>query len=94
MSDHTLDNTGQTLSREELTSLLKERIAEHVEMSPDDIRADELLPSYGLDSVYAVAVVAEIEDRLGLTLEPTILWDNPTLDALVGVISEALRLRD
>ncbi|MBT2398894.1 acyl carrier protein [Streptomyces sp. ISL-100] len=93
MSDSAVENTGQNLSREELTAWLKERVAEHVEMSADDIRSDELLAGYGLDSVYAFAVIADIEDRLGITLESTVMWDNPTLDALVVAISAEMRTR-
>ncbi|MFC9132796.1 acyl carrier protein [Streptomyces sp. NPDC057099] len=93
MSDTTLDDAGRTPSHEELTTWLTERVAEHVEMPPQDIRTDTPLVSYGLDSVYAFAVIAEIEDRLGIALEPTTMWDNPTLDALVTAISEEMRAR-
>jgi acyl carrier protein len=93
MSDSAVEYTGQNLSREELTTWLKERVAEHVEMSADDIRSDELLAGYGLDSVYAFAVIADIEDRLGITLESTVMWDNPTLDTLVVAISAEMRTR-
>ncbi|MFE5093328.1 acyl carrier protein [Streptomyces sp. NPDC056638] len=91
MSESATQNSAAQLSEEELLQWLKERIAEHVEMSADGIGADVPFASYGLDSVYAFAVIAEIEDRLGLTLEPTVMWDHPTLGSLVTVIAEALR---
>ncbi|NEE06944.1 acyl carrier protein [Streptomyces sp. SID7499] len=93
MPDLTLDDAGHTPSPEELTVWLTERVAEHVEMPAQDIRTDTPLVSYGLDSVYAFAVIAEIEDRLGIALEPTTMWDNPTLDALVTAISQEMRAR-
>ncbi|MZF85521.1 acyl carrier protein [Streptomyces sp. SID5643] len=91
MSNSAVENPGQDLSQEELTAWLKERIAEHVDLPASEIRTDVVFASYGLDSVYAFAVIAEIEDRLGIALEPTVMWDNPTLDGLVGAISEELR---
>ncbi|MFD3505492.1 acyl carrier protein [Streptomyces sp. NPDC058676] len=92
MSSFATGNSGSSLSSEELTTWLKERIAAHLDMSADDIQTDEPLGSYGLDSIYALTVVAEIEDHIGVSLEPTVMWDEPTVDRLVAVISAELPL--
>ncbi|MEU1473469.1 acyl carrier protein [Streptomyces sp. NPDC005761] len=86
MSSPIVEKHNQDYSPEELTSWLKERIAEHVQLSPEEIDPAVPLANYGLDSLYALTVVTQIEDHLGLTLEPTVMWDAPTLDALVEVI--------
>ncbi|MEU9291695.1 acyl carrier protein [Streptomyces sp. NPDC048275] len=92
MSSFAVEKSTPNLSAEELSVWLTERIAAHLEMPADDIRPDEPLGAYGLDSIYALTVVAEIEDHLGVTLEPTVMWDEPTVAGLVDVISAELPL--
>ncbi|MET9722774.1 acyl carrier protein [Streptomyces zaomyceticus] len=65
---------------------LAARVAEHLRMSPADLSPDTPLSEYGLDSVYALSVAADLEDRLGVTVDPTVLWDNPTLNALCTAV--------
>ncbi|MGW2332241.1 acyl carrier protein [Streptomyces sp. NPDC001700] len=90
MSSPLVEKPDQDRSRTELTSWLKERIAEHVQLTAEEIEPDVPLANYGLDSIYALTVVTQIEDHLGLTLEPTVMWDAPTLDALVEVVHSEL----
>ena len=90
MTGPTVENAGEQLSREELTAWLRACIAEHVQLTPDEIRPDVPFASYGLDSVYAFVVMAQIEERLGVTLDPTVIWDQPTLDGLIGVLTAEL----
>ncbi|MFJ8234058.1 acyl carrier protein [Streptomyces sp. NPDC094448] len=92
MSSLATGNPGPSPSSEQLTTWLKERIAAHLDLSADDIRTDEPLGSYGLDSIYALTVVAEIEDHTGVSLEPTVMWDEPTVEGLVAVIAAELPL--
>ncbi|MFH9728018.1 phosphopantetheine-binding protein [Streptomyces sp. NPDC017254] len=65
---------------------LAARVAEHLRMSPADLSPDTPLSEYGLDSVYALSVAADLEDRLGVMVDPTVLWDNPTLNALCAAV--------
>lgn len=92
MSTPAAEKTGQNLSAEDLMAWLTECIAEHLGLSPDEIEAEVPLTKYGLDSIYALTIVADIEDHLGLVLEPTVMWDQPTLAALVVTISTELPL--
>jgi acyl carrier protein len=75
---------------ETMRDWLVERVAEHLRMSPDEIEPDVPLSEYGLDSLYALSVATEIEDHIGLAVDPTMMWDNPTVDALVEAISVEL----
>jgi acyl carrier protein len=65
---------------------LATRIAEYVRQPANAIQLDVPLSEYGLDSVYALTLAGEIEDHLGVSLDPTLMWDYPTLRKL----SEAL----
>ncbi|MCX5381003.1 acyl carrier protein [Streptomyces sp. NBC_00091] len=61
---------------------LIEQIAFYAEMDPADIAPDVRLSSYRIDSLYALSLCADIEDRYGLPVDATIAWDHPTAEAL------------
>jgi acyl carrier protein len=69
---------------EGIRSWLVERVAYYVTLPVDQIDPDTSLADYGLDSVYAFALCGEIEDTLGLAVEPTLLWDVDTLSGLTA----------
>ncbi len=63
------------------------RVAEFTDRDPATIDVATPLADLGLDSVYALALCGEIEDHLGLRLEPTIVWDHPSIDALTAYLT-------
>lgn len=58
------------------------KISEKVSLSSQEIEVDEPFASYGLDSVQAVRLSAELEDWLGYKLEPTLAYDYPSIALL------------
>ncbi|MEY3826019.1 MAG: hypothetical protein RLZZ148_833, partial [Cyanobacteriota bacterium] len=72
------------------------KIAEKTGLSSEEIDPKESLSKYGLDSLEAVRLSAELEDWLGQKLSPTLVYDYPTLEALAQYLEagnpEALRL--
>jgi acyl carrier protein len=48
----------------------------------DEIDVQLPFSHYALDSVATVELTADLEDWLELRLEPTLLWDYPTIAAL------------
>jgi acyl carrier protein len=76
---------------EEIGVWLRERIAFYVELPVSEITPDLSLSRAGLDSVYAFALCADIEERLGLPVEPTLLWDLDTPGAVAAYLIEAAR---
>lgn len=75
----TQDNT-------ELHQWTIERVAEYCRRNPTDIDPNESFTSYGMDSVYALALVGDIEDRLGHPIAATAIWDHPTVNKLVAFV--------
>ncbi|WP_274563279.1 acyl carrier protein [Streptomyces spiramyceticus] len=69
---------------------LVERIAFYLETGPEDIGTQTELVDLGLDSVYALTLCGDVEDRFGLALEPTMAWDHPTVDALTAHLAQEL----
>lgn len=65
---------------------LIQRVAAYLRRSPGEIDPDMALAEYGLDSLSALAVAADIEDRFGIELAPETTWDHPTVNALSDVL--------
>ena len=71
----------------ELRAWLAGRIAYYAELDPAGIDAGAPLASYGLDSVYALAICGDIEDEFHLTIEPTLMRKRDTIDSLVDYLA-------
>lgn len=80
------------MKSDELRSWLAGRIAGYLRLPPQQVDPARRLEEYGLDSLYATVLCGEIEDELGLVVEPTLLWDHPTVDALtLALLAERSR---
>ncbi|MEU7041075.1 acyl carrier protein [Streptomyces varsoviensis] len=88
MSTSAVENQADGRSTEDLRAWLTQCVALHVQLTPEQIKPDVPLTDYGLDSIYALTVASEIEDHLGIDLDPTVMWNHPTIDDLVGFLTE------
>jgi thioester reductase-like protein len=71
-------------------SLLRELVASYLDRRPEEVDPATPFADYGLDSVYALTICADVEDRLGVPLDPTLMWDYPSVDLLTGALVEVL----
>ncbi|WP_406690482.1 SDR family NAD(P)-dependent oxidoreductase [Saccharopolyspora sp. ID03-671] len=69
----------------EIRRWLTERIAETTGL--DRVDVERPLHEFGLSSRDAVALAAELGERLGRRLSPTLVWQNPTIAALAARLS-------
>jgi acyl carrier protein len=76
--------------RERIADWLVTRVADYLRMAVEDIDTSVPLAEYGLDSLHAVAICGEVEDEFELAVDPTLLWDNPTIDALSTALDDKL----
>lgn len=67
-----------------LQQWIVEWLARELKISPDQIAPDVNLLTYGVDSVMAMMLVGDLEDRLGRRLTPALLWESPTVSRLVA----------
>ncbi|MEU2794628.1 acyl carrier protein [Streptomyces sp. NPDC007100] len=77
-------------THESLSAWLSQQIALYVKRPATEISATVPLVEYGLDSVSALSVAAELEDYLGIAVDGTVMWDNPTIDALSAALIDEL----
>jgi acyl transferase domain-containing protein/acyl-CoA synthetase (AMP-forming)/AMP-acid ligase II len=67
----------------ELRRWLRGRLAELLAVPAGEVDPRQPLARFGLDSVRAVALSAELQERLGRPVAPTLAYEHPTLDELV-----------
>ncbi|MGW4056660.1 beta-ketoacyl synthase N-terminal-like domain-containing protein [Amycolatopsis sp. NPDC004747] len=72
---------------EALRRWLLATVAEHTGVTAEP---DHPLGDYGLSSRQAVGIAADLEERLGRRLPPTLLWESPTIDHLVRSLTGAV----
>lgn len=63
-------------------------LADLLEIEPDEVNIAIPFDSYGLDSLAAVGLTGDLEDWLGRKLDPTLLYDYPTVEALSRLLAE------
>jgi acyl carrier protein len=66
-------------------------LAELLEVDSDEIEVTIPFDRYGLDSSAAVGLTGDLEDWLGCELDPTLLYDYPTVEALVKHLVSELK---
>ncbi|MFD0361347.1 acyl carrier protein [Nocardia sp. GCM10030253] len=66
---------------------LVERIADYTERAPHQVDPTVPLAELGMDSVSAVTMCGEIEDRWLLDVDPTLVFDYPTIADIAGYLA-------
>ncbi|WP_328399434.1 acyl carrier protein [Nocardia sp. NBC_00403] len=66
---------------------LVERIADYTERAPHQVDPAVPLAELGMDSVSTVTLCGEIEDRWSLDVDPTLVFDYPTIADIAGYIA-------
>ncbi|HEX5403364.1 MAG TPA: AMP-binding protein [Pseudonocardiaceae bacterium] len=66
-----------------LRAWLVDAVAGYLRLPPSQVGTDLPLRSLGLDSVHAMGLCVDIEQRWGFLVEPTLAWDFPTVDSIV-----------
>lgn len=67
-----------------LRAWLTAQIAEAAGIEPAAVQTDLPFSSFGLDSVKAVELSGRLEDYLDRPVDPTLIWDYPTIEAVVA----------
>ncbi|TWU08933.1 Phosphopantetheine attachment site [Symmachiella macrocystis] len=77
-------NAGQptTRSAAEIQDWLLDKLAEELETDRSQIQVKEPILAQGIDSMHVVAIVAQLEDWLGIRFSSNPLEDYPSIEAL------------
>lgn len=83
--------SGQTHSREEIHGWLADYLAALLGEPREAVDIGLSFESHGLDSAAAVSLVADLEDLTGLELDPSIVYDYPTVPELTDFVVAQLQ---
>ena len=82
-----MGHAAQVVSGDELQDWLVTRIAESLGVRPSEVDIRDDFASFGLDSKTAVGIAGELEQWLGRPVETTLIWDHPTIEAVVHALA-------
>jgi amino acid adenylation domain-containing protein/non-ribosomal peptide synthase protein (TIGR01720 family) len=77
---------GRAYRKEEIAAWLRAHIAERTHLSVHMIYTDMPFISFGLSSIDAIGLSGELENWLGVSFSPTLIYDYPSIDALAKYI--------
>jgi acyl carrier protein len=69
-------------SAAQIQSWIASYLAELLDVDAEEVDASLPFDRYGLDSAVAIGLTGDLEDWLGTQLDPTLLYDYPTVAAL------------
>jgi 8-amino-7-oxononanoate synthase len=78
------------LSEINIQEMLIHKIAHLTGRASQDISLTAPLAEYGLDSVHAVGLSGDLEELLGIDIEPTLAWDFPTIREISHYLSQQM----
>jgi acyl transferase domain-containing protein/acyl-CoA synthetase (AMP-forming)/AMP-acid ligase II/acyl carrier protein/predicted alpha/beta-fold hydrolase len=79
---HEFGNIPLNRNFNDLENWLIQNLAQRLGIAPHSLDVNEPFNSYGLDSVQAVRLTAELEDYLNIKVSPTLAYDYPTIASL------------
>ncbi|MET7771700.1 SDR family NAD(P)-dependent oxidoreductase [Nocardia sp. NPDC005366] len=82
--------TAGPRGRREIEDLIVDLICRHSGLEPADIDRHEQFASYGLNSIQAVRIAADLSEALGVELPPTMAWEYPSIDAAAAALAASV----
>jgi acyl carrier protein len=84
---------GREYTSEDIQDWMVDRLAELLGIAPEAVDVEITFDRYGLDSSAAIGLTGDLADWVGIEIEPTLLYDYPTVEALAQHVSGELALR-
>lgn len=80
-------------TQKEIQTWIVNYVAELLEVKPNKIDVTIPFDRYGLDSSAAVGLAGDLETWLEQELDPTLLYDYPTIESLTQYLVEELKAK-
>lgn len=86
-------DTIKLLTAEEIQVWIVSYLARLLEIDPDEVDVTITFDQYGLDSSTAIGMTGELEDWMGKQLDPTLLYDYPTIKSLALALAKESKMK-
>jgi acyl carrier protein len=77
-------------ARDAISTFLTDRLAARIGVRPDAIDRDADLIELGVKSIDAVIVSGDLEDRFGIEIDPTLVFEHRTVNRITEVVAADL----
>ena len=84
-----LSNLSNASQAEAIQGWLIDKLAEVIEIEPNQIDVTQDFEEYGLESAEAINLSGDLEDYLGCRLPPTLLWEHQNIEALAQYLANS-----
>lgn len=75
-------------NQEDIKRWLIAEIEDLLSVDPQELAVDQPLVNYGLSSMTGMILSGDIEQWLGIELDPSVAWEYPTIESLAGYLAE------
>jgi len=82
--------SGRGIQNRDLKAWAVSWLAERLRVDESHIQPHRSFADHGVDSLAAVEFAKALADKLGISLDETLLWNFPTIDALLGYLEDSL----
>jgi acyl carrier protein len=93
ISESKTPTTVEVRSASEIQAWMVSYLADLLEADPDELNVAIPFDRYGLDSSVAVGMTGDLENWLGTKLDPTLLYDYPTIESLAQHLADELKAK-
>jgi acyl carrier protein len=86
-------SSAEAAVTEQIRMWLATKAAELLSIAPETLYAQEPLINFGLSSMTGLMLSGDIEEWLDLELDPMVIWEYPTIEALALYLSQEVTAR-
>lgn len=87
------DARKESFTTAEIQAWIVSYLAELLEIEPDEVNVTIPFDRYGLDSSVTVGLTGDLEEWMGRKLDPTLLYDYPTIESLSQHLAEEFTVK-
>jgi acyl carrier protein len=81
----------QNVDNEAIQGWLIAEIEDLLSLDPQELAVDKPLVNYGLSSMTGMILSGDIEQWLGIELDPSVAWEYPTIESLAEYLAEEVK---
>ncbi len=81
----------ENIDQETIERWLIAEIEDLLSVDAQELALDQPLVNYGLSSMTGMILSGDIEQWLGIELDPSVAWEYPTIKSLAGYLAEEVR---